>query len=82
MHYRTPAARGVRWMKAPDAPALGPFFGKEEREPADLGGRSFGRKRSTVGTPFQNSNDSVLLAKVELRGTSNLSRLWHLSIDI
>jgi len=33
MNYRPRAARGVRWMAAPDAPALGPFFAKEK--PAD-----------------------------------------------
>jgi hypothetical protein len=25
MHYRTPAARGVRWMTAPGAPVFGEF---------------------------------------------------------
>jgi hypothetical protein len=39
-----------------------------ERKPADVGGRSFGRKRVPVGTPSQTSDDSVLVAKGELRG--------------
>ena len=46
-----------------------PILRKKARR---LGRAKFREKeRSAVGTPSQTSNDSVLLAKVELRGTSN-----------
>jgi hypothetical protein len=57
-----------------------PILRKKARR---LGRAKFREKeRSAVGTPSQTSNDSVLLAKVELRGRLILSRLWHLSIAV